>query len=398
MKYQLKRQKTKFSVPRLIGRTLVLLFLIALIPAAYFLPSMLIKGQAAEYYCRNIFQYVSILPNAINTVFPFSLTEMFVVVGSVSVVVVIIGFIVRCGTVAYHKGFKHMLRHIYTVLRVVAIIGIVAALMFEFMHGINYNRTPVRKTMHLYGDDRPYEDYEQALLWAYTGMVEARTSLGEDYNGVAHMDTSFESIVYDANVAVSAMSEHYDLGLSPNYIRAKPVMLSHLWRYTEIVGVYDAFLGEANINTDYIDILHIPITVCHEIVHAKGYASETDANMIAVLSCISSPRADFRYAGYFYIFMRLWGTVRDYASYEGATMIDYASFDSFNPVRRDLRAYNRYLESFETGPIAELIARFSEVANNAFLESNGQEGGTDTYVVPHDAYVEYYCRYVRGDA
>ena len=84
MKYQLKRQKAKFSIPRLIGRILVLLILIALIPAAYFLPSMLIKGQAADYYCRNIFQYVSILPNAINTVFPFSLTELFVVVGSFS--------------------------------------------------------------------------------------------------------------------------------------------------------------------------------------------------------------------------------------------------------------------------------------------------------------------------
>ena len=172
MKYQLKRQKAKFSIPRLIGRTLVLLILIALIPAAYFLPSMLIKGQAADYYCRNIFQYVSILPNAINTVFPFSLTELFVVVGSFSVVIVTIGFIVRCGTVAYHKGIKHMLRHIYTVLRVVAVIGIVAALMFEFMHGVNYNRTPVRKTMHLYGDDRPYEDYEQALSWAQDGSLE----------------------------------------------------------------------------------------------------------------------------------------------------------------------------------------------------------------------------------
>lgn len=398
MEYKLKTQNREFSAPRTAVRTVVLLVLIALIPVAYFLPTMLIKGTTADKYCRNIFPYVSILPNAINTVFPFSLTELFVVVGSVSVFLVVIGFIVRCGTVAYHKGFKYMFRHIYTIVSVVAVIAIIGALSFEFMHGINYNRTPVRKIMHLYGDDRPYEDYEQTLMWAYAGMVEARSQLGEDYNGVAHMQTSFETIVYDANVAVTSFAMNNDLGLSPNYIRAKPVMLSRLWRYTEIVGVYDMFLGEVNINTDYLDILHLPVTVCHEIVHAKGYASETDANTIAVLSCINSERADFRYAGYYYIFMRLWGTVSDYAAYEGATMVDYGSLPAFAAVRRDTRAYRDYLETFEEGPIADLIARFSEDANNAFLESNGQEGGTDTYEVPHDAYVEYYCRYIRNDA
>ncbi len=79
-------------------------------------------------------------------------------------------------------------------------------------------------------------------------------------------------------------------------------------------------------------------------------------------------------------------------------MTDYFSRNDFKPVMRDINAYNEYRESFNTGPIADLISRFSEDVNNAFLESNGQEGGTDTYVVPQDVYVEYYCRYVRADA
>ena len=48
MKYQLKRQKAKFSIPRLIGRLLVLLILIALIPAAYFL--CINEGQNKRFY------------------------------------------------------------------------------------------------------------------------------------------------------------------------------------------------------------------------------------------------------------------------------------------------------------------------------------------------------------
>lgn len=398
MKLITKQSKVKYGIWRAVGRTILLMLLIVLIPVSYMLPQILIRGEAAEFYSRNVFPWVSMLAAAVNGMFLFSLTEMFVVVGSVTLAVLIVMFLIKCIKLMCTRDTRSLIHYVYVVLRNVAIIGIAAALCFELMHGLNYNRMSVRKSMTLYGDTRPYEDYAETLLWAYSGMVNARNSLGEDYYGVAHMNTAFEVTVYDANVAVSSVGQHFDLGISPNYIRAKAVWLSRLWGYTDIVGVYDPFLGESNINTDYIDVLHFPVTVCHEITHARGYASETDANTIAILSCINSPRADFRYAGYYYIFMHLWNTVSDYADYEGVAMTDYFSRNDFKPVMRDINAYNEYRESFNTGPIADLISRFSEDVNNAFLESNGQEGGTDTYVVPQDAYVEYYCRYVRADA
>lgn len=398
MKIVDKKDRSKHKRLRTAGRGVLVLVILILVPASYILPQILIRGNAAEFYSSEIFPWVSLLPNAICGMFLFSLTEVIVVVGSVSLLVLLILFIIKCIKLALTKNTGALLHYIYVVIRTVAVIGIVLALAFEMMHGLNYNRTSVRKRMELYGETRPYDDYAETLLWAYSGMVEARNRLGEDYNGVAHMSTSFESIVYDANVAVGSVSQFYDLDLSPNYIRSKPVWLSHLWMYTDIVGAYDMFIGESNINTDYIDILHFPVTVCHEIVHGRGYASETDANTIAVLSCINSPRADFRYAGYYHIFINLWSTVTDYANHEGAEVYDYASRNDFKPVVRDINAYYEYLEQFNEGPIADFISRFSEEVNNAFLESNGQTGGTSTYVVPQNVFVEYYCRYVRADA
>ena len=397
MRYQLKNETVKFTKGRVIGRCVLLVVLIALIPVAYFLPSLLLKGDAADFYSVKIFPVISMLPIAISGMFMTSLTEMFVVVGSLSIFVLFILFLIKCVSLCHNRSLHHMFYFMYMVLRTVAIIAIIGALVFEAMLGINYHRTTVRRSMHLYSEEvRPYSDYEETLRWAYAGMVEARESLGEDYNGVAHLSMSFESMVYEANVAVSSLDHYYNLGLSQNYIRAKAVWLSNFWRYTDIVGMYDPFLGEANINTDYLDVLHLPITLCHEICHAKGYGSETDCNTIAALSCINSERADFRYAGYYYIFMRLWRTVREYAAYEGEEMLNYSALDSIRPVMRDMAAYGQYLDSFETGPIAEFISYFSEDANNAFLESNGQQGGTQTYEVPQDVYVEYYCRYVRS--
>ena len=398
MKIHIKNDKVKYGAVRMALRGALLLIFIALIPACYFLPRLLIRGELADIYCRNVFPLVSFIPSSLSALFMNSLTEFFVVVGGFALIVLTVAFIVRGFQLLIRRDIRHFLHYLYVVLRTMAVIGIIAALLFEMMHGINYNRTSIRKSMTLYGDTRPYQDYADTLLWAYSGMVEARSELGEDYHGVAHMMTSFETSVYDANIIVSSFSEHYGLGLSQNYIRAKAVWLSHLWSYTNIVGVYDPFLGEVNVNTDYVDVLHFPVTLCHEITHAKGFASETDANTIAVLSCINSPRADFRYAGYYYIFMHLWGTVNEYADHEGETMTDYLSRGDFAPVIRDTRAFNDYWESFDEGPIADFIARFSEDANNAFLESNGQEGGTETYTVPQNVYVEYYCRYVRADA
>ena len=398
MKFLLKNEKTVYSKPRTILRAVLLIVLAVMLPAAYLLPRMLITGNMAEFYSEVVFPFLSFVPMALSGVFMISLTEAFVVLGSVALIVLLVLFAVKCFILGFKYDMRHLLHFVYKVARNVLIIAIIGALIFECMHGINYNRKSVIERMHLYGDTRPLEDYQQTLLWSYIGMITARNKLGQDYNGVTHMISNFDTAVYDANIAVSTVSIYYDLGMSENYVRAKPVALSRLWSYTDIVGVYDPFLGESNINTDYMDVLHTPITICHEISHARGYASETDANTIAVLSCINSERPDFQYAGYYYIFVRLLGKVTDYEQHEGAASVDYLSSPEIAGVIRDTKAYERYREIFNNGPIADFIAGLSEDVNNAFLESNGQEGGTDTYVVPYDTFVEYYCRCIRDDA
>ncbi len=394
MKQILKTENINFGKLRSSLRVVTIIVLTALLIATYLLPRMLIKGDAAEYYCRNIYPHLSFIPLSMSSFFNISLTEFFVVVGSLSIICLTIGFIVNLIVIAFKQDVKHALYRLYKVLKAVLIIGIIAALIFQANHGINYNRKSVKAQMHLYGDDRSYEEYSEALEWAYAGMINARRKLGEDYHGVAHISTNFDRLVYDANSIVSAVSEHYGLGMSNNYVRAKAVSLSHFWTYTEIAGVYDPFLGEANINTDYLDILSFPVTVCHEISHVKGYASETDANTIAILSCINSPRADFQYAGYYYIFCRLYRTVSEYAAAQGEQMVQYLAMPDMDMVRRDISASTRYDTIFETGPIADFIASFSEEANNAFLQSNGQVDGIETYRVPQDVFVEYFFRYI----
>ena len=90
MKLITKQSKVKYGIWRAVGRTILLMLLIVLIPVSYVLPQILIRGEAAEFYSRNVFPWVSMLAAAVNGMFLFSLTEMFVVVGSVTLAVLIV--------------------------------------------------------------------------------------------------------------------------------------------------------------------------------------------------------------------------------------------------------------------------------------------------------------------
>ncbi|MBO4242342.1 MAG: DUF3810 family protein [Clostridiales bacterium] len=390
-----RRDKTTGSpVKKIIWRLIMIAAIILRMFLIIFLPRFVITRQAADIYCARIFPFISFIPDSISNMTYFSITENLVVVGSFFILIFMIIGLIRAVIIIRKKGFSRFLIKLTDVVVVIMIPVMFFTGVFQAMHGVNYLRTPVAARLQLTGEEHTYEEYEAALNWAYQGMIDARRQLGEDYNGVAHLSTSFQVCVDDANSLINAVSYFYDLDMSPNYVRAKPVMLSRLWGYTDIAGVYDPMIGESNINTDYLDILHFPVTLCHEIAHAKGYARENDANTVAVLTCIMSPRPDFKYAGYYYIFMRLYGTVSDYAEHEGVTMYDYFGNPAFDMVRRDIIACQAHDHTYETGPIADLISDFSESANDTFLEVNGQEGGTDTYVVPSDIYVDFFCKYI----
>ena len=384
-------------------RTALKIVLIVLLTAVFICAdecNNYIPRNAADYYCNNIFPYISKPFQCFNMFFQFSVTEGIVVC---IFPMLAIGFICWLVILIRKMLTKGALRFFYRSLRNLLICLIVLAVIFQAMHGINYRRTRAATELGLNStEELTFEDYCAALRWAYLGMIEARSQLGEDYNGVAHMDYSFENSAVYACSLLDSFAEKYDVPLTKNYVRAKPVSLSHYWSYTYIVGMYDPFLGEANINTGYIDITDFPITVCHELCHAKGFASETDCNLIASLACCSASRADFRYAGYAWIFWNLYGVTESIAEATGEVMPEYANTSEMDPVFRDEMASRYYWNQIdkEVDAIKKIfnvdITEASDNVNDAFLKSNGEDTGVETYIVPDSVYVRFYLKHVAG--
>lgn len=370
---------------------MVLLAVILIVPRCG-----LLSRKQVEFYSSVIFPKVSFIGNTISSFFVFNITEALVIALCIFVPVILISLIVSIVKAESGIGLRRfILRKFLTVLLTVSVI---LSTDFTLMHGLNYYRRTAASQLDISGEYLEYQDFLDTMTWAYNGMLKARSLLGEDYNGVSHMLTDFETAEMDANELLLVFNQMYDMGLSDNYVSSKPVTLSHWWSYTNIVGMYNPFIGETIINTDYMDILDFPLTLVHELTHAKGYARENDANAIAALALIHSDRADFRYCGYYEIFRNVYFETCMYADKLEIDRPNVAS-TAYEGVLRDLVAsaayWNQINAEITSNPIYRMVQNFSEQANDAYLKANGQTNGTDSYNVSPSIYVDFYCKYVR---
>ncbi len=387
---KIERKGKKRTALRITAIVVLPVLCVAAIISNAFIPRF-----AADRYCTDIFPSLSVPMQSFNMFFQHSLTENIVVCFVPLMVIGLIAWFVILIRKFLGRG---ALLYLYRSFRNLFILILIGAICFQAMHGINYKRTHVADHLKFTGRELEFEDYCNALKWAYLGMIEARSHLGEDYNGVAHMSESFENSASYANSLLNKFSDEYGVPLSHNYVRAKPVSLSHYWSYTHIVGMYDPFLAEVNLNTDYMDITEFPVTLCHELCHAKGYAGETDCNVMATLACCASSRADFRYAGYYEIFWNLYSVSEKIAEATGGSMPQFASSSEMEPVFRDMRASVLHWKQIddEVDSIKKKlgidITETSDLVNDTFLKTNG-ESGIESYHVPDSVYVRFYLTY-----
>ena len=385
----IKQEKKKKSIGRMIAGILVKVLFIVL----FSLVPNLIPASWAEFYHRNMYGYVSFLPASFSNLFHNSLTELIVVAGGIMLIILSVVFLVELIRRIISKTAG---RFVLTVLKHVLTLVLVLIILFDLMLGIGYRRKTVYQYLGLRHGEYTYDEYLQVLEWSYNGMVKARRNIGQDYRGVGHTARSFEANAKYANSLINTVSVKYELPLSAAFIRSKPVAASHYWSMTGIVGMYDPVFVEANINTDYIDITSFPMTLCHEICHAKGLARENDCNLMASIACIHSKDSEYMYAGYYFIFTSLYPVVKEYAGQEGEIFPDYFSYEDMAPVIRDMKASDAYWDDIHSTELSRFIHDIGRESNNLFLKSNGQEGGVATYHVPDNEYVDFYMTYLKG--
>jgi hypothetical protein len=247
--------------------------------------------------------------------------------------------------------------------------------MYEANCGVNYYRDPFV--------DREAFEAAEFTEEDLTGFCELSVSkLQENQETVLHVsDDQFiypdkTAIAEEAIRSMKELSEQTSTSFSdysslagfyphPKYL----TFMSRLFSSMGVSGIYSPFTVEANVNGEMTS-LEKPFTSCHELSHLKGFMNEGEANYIGWLACINSDDPAFNTSGWIIAWI-----------YAGNSLysIDHDKYSELrkklpDDVIRELDENREFWQSHET--------RASEVqdrVNDAYLKSNGQKDGIQTY-------------------
>ena len=229
-------------------------------------------------------------------------------------------------------------------------------------------------------DDGPLEleELETVTRWCAALASEYADEGPRDENGACTTDR--DSVLDRAAGVFEGAAELYPF-LDGEALRPKPIHFSRIMSYLDFTGFFFPMTGEANLNMDS-PVFLLPSTSQHEIAHQRGVAMEQECNFVAVLSCLESEYADFRYAGAALAYIYL-GNALAGADYEAYTEIYYSLSDT---VRADFKAQSAYWDEFRDSA----AQKASNTVYDSFLKSNGQELGMQSYGACVNLLVHYY--------
>ncbi len=335
---------------------------------------------------RGLFKLITVPIGFITSLLPFSLTELTVILALPLLIFAVVMLVVRL------RKSSHKRQTVIKAARCVCGFVSFAALFYMICHGANYYRHTAAQLLQLDMTARTAEELEEVCIMLTEGAKQAETELTRDENGCAVLSEDLYTTLSRAGSGYNAIIKDYPW-LWTSVWRQKPVMLSYLWSYTGITGMYFPFYAENNVNIEQPDY-SIPFTAAHESAHSRGIAFEDECNFFAFLSCINSEYPEYRYAGYMQALLYCKN-----ALYEADRQLWQAA-DSLmsDGMRADFAANNAYINKFKYTPpenpddepsVAQVWSAAGAI-NNTFITVQGVEDGSQSYARVVQLILSYY--------
>lgn len=204
-------------------------------------------------------------------------------------------------------------------------------------------------------------------------------------------------IIYEGNMRKKAISDMQALGetydaLQGFYPMPKPLYFSDFVSQQYMLGYYFPFSMEANYNK-VAYVTNLPVTMCHELAHLKGYIQEDEANFIGFLACISSDDLLFQYSGYLsvlnYVNNDFYEAVgEDYERYMAEVQIDRQVYEDAVFVRKEDWDRIEKEAVVDTEVVDAVSTGFVETS----LKLNGVDDGMVAYSRVVGLLLQWYCQ------
>lgn len=315
-------------------------------------------GWVEQIHARYVYPLFANSIGRLLSLAPFSVLEVLILVGAAALLTYLAWQIIRL--VRDPEGRRDRLYRL-----VLNLLGGASVVYFGFVlfMGLNYYRAPIATHMGLQVQNATKQDLYDLCKDLAEQCNADRALLKEDAAGVALLqDEGYTQTAESARQAMAKLEEKIPV-LQAADIRNKPLWTSRLFSHALTTGIYIPF--ESGINVD-APAHSIPVTMCHELTHFRGFMREEEANFIGYLACMESDRADFRYSAGLLAFTYAFSDL----VVEDVEMARSIAALCGEGMLRDLQAEDDYWNQFR----GTLMGDASQTIYNEYLQANGQEG------------------------
>lgn len=251
-----------------------------------------------------------------------------------------------------------------------------SCLVFAFyaLWGLNYYAPSLAQTMNLDIKPRSAEELYQVTSIIAKELNGLSVKIDRNDDLTAHLPSFSE--------AAKATAEAFRAYSGISAPRVKRVLLSVPLSYTQTTGIFIPFTGESNINANDLTA-DLPYVMAHELSHRYGIAPEDEANFLAFIVLYKNGNLFCRYSALFSAYQYCASKLYD----ADKKLYDTVASTLNSGVRADLIYYSQYWDQYK-GKVAEV----TQSVNNAYLNTQGQTEGIQSYGNMVDLVLAYYLK------
>lgn len=323
-----------------------------------------------QYYSNGIYPYISSFFRIILGWLPVSVGDM--------LISVLLFLILRFLFLLIKNKFKNFLPKLVKVIAFCSVIYF----CFYLFWGLNYYREPLAKNLGFI-----QSKYTTNQLEEVTNHIIRK--LNEHQFNITKCDTLPVQNPYSAKEMYAIAPKGY-LNLSKDYPQLvynhssiKSSLMSKLQAYNGTSGYLNPLTGEAQVN-NLVPKTSYPTTTCHEMAHQIGFAAENEANFVGFLAANYNDDVYFKYASYRMAFGYCISEIR-----KRDVELSKKMWQKVNKgIIKDFNSSYQFWKSYQN--IFEPIVK---KGYSAYLKSNKQAKGTDSYNYVVDLLIAHYQKY-----
>lgn len=334
---------------RLIRNKRTLIVWILLVSLLIFVWLLQRVPSMSEWYARAIYPVLSNLMSTIAHIFPFSLSDLFILLSILGI------FAYPFYARSKRKTYKAIFAHIALYLGYVYV-------WFYLAWGLNY----FRQDYYTRAAITPVA-YDSIYFQLF--LSEFVTNINQSYRDSITIDTI--RVQQTGKTGYQQLSATFHMMPPTRTLSPKPMISSEAMAKVGVLGYMAPFFSEFCVNNELLPVQY-PFTYMHELSHRLGIASEAEANLYAFLICSASEDENIRFSGYMALFPYVLGNARGALGEE-----DYRKLlTSFRPEILALYKQNRAYWDAKYSP---LIGELQHKVYNLFLKGNNIKHGTANY-------------------